>query len=77
MKVVLKNYFGYDEFRPLQEDVVKSVLAGKDVMAAAQPGTGKTASWHSNQLTGISRFLDEIDSRPRIRIECRFKVVSD
>lgn len=42
MKDVLKNYFGYDEFRPLQEDVVKSVLSGRDVFVHMATGMGKS-----------------------------------
>ncbi len=30
---VLKKHFGYDEFRPLQEEIVKDALAGRDVFA--------------------------------------------
>ncbi|MGX5173891.1 DEAD/DEAH box helicase [Aliikangiella sp. IMCC44653] len=36
---------GYTEPSPIQAKVIPSVLAGKDVMAAAQTGTGKTAGF--------------------------------
>ena len=36
---------GYSEPSPIQEKAIPEVLAGKDVMAAAQTGTGKTAAF--------------------------------
>ena len=36
---------GYDKPSPIQEQAIPAVLAGKDVMAAAQTGTGKTAGF--------------------------------
>lgn len=36
---------GYDAPTPVQGKVIPAVLAGRDVMAAAQTGTGKTASF--------------------------------
>lgn len=36
---------GYDSPSPIQEQAIPAVLAGKDVMAAAQTGTGKTAGF--------------------------------
>lgn len=39
---ILKKYWGYQSFRPLQEDVISSVLAGKDVLALMPTGGGKS-----------------------------------
>jgi ATP-dependent RNA helicase RhlE len=36
---------GYSEATPVQEQVIPLVLAGKDVIASAQTGTGKTAAF--------------------------------
>jgi superfamily II DNA/RNA helicase len=36
---------GYDEATPVQEQVIPLVLAGKDIIASAQTGTGKTAAF--------------------------------
>src|SRR5688572_938204 len=39
---ILKEYWGYDQFRPLQEDIIASVLSGKDTLAILPTGGGKS-----------------------------------
>ena len=39
---VLKEYWGYDSFRPKQEDIVTAALDGKDVLAILPTGGGKS-----------------------------------
>lgn len=41
-KSILKQYWGYPDFRPLQEDIVDSVIAGKDTLALLPTGGGKS-----------------------------------
>jgi len=39
---ILKQYWGYDHFRPLQHDIVDAVLKGDDVLALLPTGGGKS-----------------------------------
>src|SRR5437667_9548876 len=39
---LLKQYFGFTSFRPLQEEIISDALAGKDVFAVLPTGGGKS-----------------------------------
>lgn len=46
---------GYDKPTPIQEQAIPAILQGKDVMAAAQTGTGKTAGFTLPLLERLSK----------------------
>jgi ATP-dependent DNA helicase RecQ len=49
---LLKQYFGFSSFRPLQEEIIRDALAGKDVFALLPTGGGKSLCF---QLSALAR----------------------
>lgn len=49
---ILKKYWGYESFRPLQEDIIKTVAAGNDCLGLMPTGGGKSLTF---QVPALSR----------------------
>ena len=52
LESILKTYWKYDSFRPMQKDIIMSVLEGKDTLALLPTGGGKSIIY---QIAGMAR----------------------
>ncbi len=49
---ILKKYWGFNNFRPLQQDIIEKVIQGNDVIGVLPTGSGKSIIY---QISGIAR----------------------
>eukprot|EP00095_Tigriopus_kingsejongensis_P005774 maker-scaffold891_size84600-snap-gene-0.2 protein:Tk05774 transcript:maker-scaffold891_size84600-snap-gene-0.2-mRNA-1 annotation:"hypothetical protein" len=49
-KAILKKYWGYDDFRSLQQEVISSVLSNQDTVALLHTGAGKSLCYQLPSL---------------------------
>lgn len=80
---ILKKYWGYDSFRPLQEDIISSVLSGRDTLGLMPTGGGKSITFQVPGLcfeSGVtvvvtplvSLMKDQVDNLKKRRIKAVF-----
>ena len=52
IRLILTRFWGYSEFRPLQEDIILSILSGKDTLGLMPTGGGKSITF---QVPALAR----------------------
>lgn len=59
---------GFEKPSPIQEEAIPIILAGKDVLARAKNGTGKTAAFIIPSLELVDHTLNAIQSKSMLFI---------
>lgn len=62
--MMLRNYFGHPAFRPSQEEAVKALLGGRDLLAVMPTGAGKSVCYQlpSLMMEGITLVISPLIS---------------
>ena len=79
---ILKKYWGYDSFRPLQQDIIESILDGRDTLGLMPTGGGKSITFQVPAMATdgmalvvtpiISLMKDQVDRLRSLNIKATY-----
>ena len=71
IKDILQDYWGYTDFRPLQEDIIMSVLEGRDTLGLLPTGGGKSITFQvpALALDGITVVITPLISLMKDQVD--------